>query len=102
MLKGLPTGSDVGEGKNGKRLCVQWPHSAIIPTSDGGGQGHLMPVWVARTVPRWTVRGAPVRHDGEPVSVACHRTPQAARRRATFPWESPRVTRGRVSWCAGL
>src|SRR3954466_2900165 len=25
MLKGLPTGSDVGEGKNGKRLCVQWP-----------------------------------------------------------------------------
>src|SRR3954467_9599774 len=42
-----------------------------------------MPVWVARTEPRWTVRGASVCHDGDPVSVACHRTPQAARRPAT-------------------
>src|SRR3954464_10698146 len=40
MLKGLPTGGDVDEGKNGKELCVQWLHSAIIPNSDGGGQGH--------------------------------------------------------------
>src|SRR4051812_23915138 len=45
MLKGLPTGGSVGEGKNGRmlywvQLPAQWLYSAIIPNSDGGGQGH--------------------------------------------------------------
>src|SRR3954463_8684594 len=61
-----------------------------------------MPVWVARTVLKWTVRGAPVCHDGNLVSVACHRMPLAAQCPATCLWESPRVTRGWVSWSAGL
>src|SRR3954470_20186560 len=60
-----------------------------------------MPVWVARKVPKWTVRGAPVCHDGDPVSVACHRMPPPAQRPATCLWESHGVTRGRVSWRAG-
>src|SRR4051812_10846713 len=41
MRKGLPTGGNVGGGKTGKR-CVGYSclHSAIIPNSDGRGQGH--------------------------------------------------------------
>src|SRR3954466_11509843 len=41
MRKRLPTGGNVGGGKTGKR-CVGYSslHSAIIPNSDGRGQGH--------------------------------------------------------------
>src|SRR4051812_33608745 len=41
MRKGLPTGGNVGGRKTGKR-CVGYSclHSAIIPNSDGRGQGH--------------------------------------------------------------
>src|SRR3954465_13287976 len=53
-----------------------------------------MLVWVAQKVPKWTVRGAPVCHDGNLVSVACHLMPSAAQRPATCLWESPRVTHG--------
>src|SRR3954466_5882694 len=61
-----------------------------------------MPVWIARTVPRRTVRGASACHGGDSANVACHRAPQVARRPATCLWGSPRVTRGQVSWSAGL
>src|SRR4051812_23478769 len=60
-----------------------------------------MPVWVAQTVLKWTVRGAPVCHDGYLVSAACHRMPLAAQRPATCAWESARATRWWVSWSAG-
>src|SRR4051812_6229036 len=41
MCKGLPTGGNIGGGKTGKR-CVGYSclYSAIIPNSDGRGQGH--------------------------------------------------------------
>src|SRR4051812_27050757 len=71
-------------------------------TLTAGDKGIKCPSGSPATVPRWTVRGASVCHDGDPVSVACHRTPQAARRPATCLWESPRATRGQVSWSAGL
>src|SRR3954466_11365737 len=102
MHKGLPTGGSADEGKNGKELCAQWLHSAIAPNSDGRGQGHRMPIWVARTVLRRTVRGGPVCHESGLVSVACHRMLLAARCPATCLCGSPKATRGRVSWSAVL
>src|SRR3954467_12479021 len=61
-----------------------------------------MPVWIARTVPRRTVRGASACHGGDSANVACHRAPQVARRPATCLRGSSRVTRGQVSWSACL
>src|SRR3954467_5303763 len=61
-----------------------------------------MPVWIARTVPRRTVGGASACHGGDSANIACHRAPQVARRPATCLWGSSRVTRGQVSWSAGL
>ena len=48
-----------------------------------------MPVCVAQTVQKRTVRDATVRHDGNLVSVACHRTPLAAQPLATRAWKGP-------------
>ena len=48
-----------------------------------------MPVCVAQTVQKGTVRDATVRHDGDLVSVACHRAPLAAQPHATRAWKGP-------------
>src|SRR3954468_12147757 len=60
-----------------------------------------MPIRVAQTVQKGTIRDATVRHDGNLVSAACHRVPLAAQPPATYPWKGPRVTRWWVSWSAG-
>ena len=60
-----------------------------------------MPVCVAQTVQKRTVRGATARHDGGLVSVACHRTPLAAQPPATRAWEGPRATRWWMCWSVG-
>ena len=48
-----------------------------------------MPVCVAQTVQKGTVRDATVRHDGDLVSVACHRAPLVAQPLATRAWKGP-------------
>ena len=48
-----------------------------------------MPVWVAQTVQKRTVRGATVRHDGDLVSFACHCAPLAAQPPATRARRGP-------------
>jgi len=48
-----------------------------------------MPVCVAQTVQKGTVRDATARHDGDLVSVACHRAPLAAQPLATRAWKGP-------------
>ena len=48
-----------------------------------------MPVYVAQTVQKRTVRGATARHDGDLVSFACHRAPLAAQPPATRAWKGP-------------
>ena len=48
-----------------------------------------MPVCVAQTVQKGTVGDANVRHDGDLVSVACHRAPLAAQPHATRAWKGP-------------
>ena len=68
-----------------------------------------MPVWVAQTVQKRTVRGATVRHDGDLVSFACHCAPLAAQPPATRAWRGPQgdtlvdaLERGRrVAACRG-
>ena len=60
-----------------------------------------MPVCVAQTVHKGTVRDATVRHDGDLVSVACHRAPLAAQPPATRAWKSPRATRWWMRWSVG-
>ena len=60
-----------------------------------------MPVCVAQTVQKRTVRDATVRHDGNLFSVACHRTPLAAQPLATRAWKGPRATRWWMCWSAG-
>ena len=68
-----------------------------------------MPVCVAQTVQKRTVRGASVRHDGDLVSVACHRAPLAAQPLATRAWKGPQgdtlvdvlERRYRVAACCG-
>ena len=60
-----------------------------------------MPVCVAQTVQKGTVRDATVRHDGDLVSAACHRTPLAAQPPATRVWKSPRATRWWMCWSVG-
>ena len=68
-----------------------------------------MPVWVAQTVQKRTVRGATVRHDGDLVSFACHYAPLAAQPPATHAWRGPQgdtlvdaLERGhRVAACRG-
>src|SRR3954462_2885735 len=98
MLKGLPTGSDAGEGKNGNRLCAQGSTVLSYLLLTAGDKGIKCP---SRSLGQH--RGGPL---GAPpfatMAVACHRTPQAARCPATCLWGSPGATRGRVSWCAGL
>ena len=46
-----------------------------------------MPVCVAQTVQKGTVRGATACHDGNLVSVACHLAPLAAQPLATRAWK---------------
>ena len=46
-----------------------------------------MPICVAQTVQKGTVRDATARHDGDLVSLACHRAPLAAQPHATRAWE---------------
>ena len=58
-----------------------------------------MPVCVAQTVQKGTVRGATARHDGSLVSFACHRAPLAAQPLATRAWKGP--PERHVSGCAG-
>ena len=68
-----------------------------------------MPVCVAQTVQKRTVRGATARHDGDLVSFACHRAPLAAQPPATRAWKGPQsdtlvdaLERGhRVAACRG-
>ena len=68
-----------------------------------------MPVCVAQTVQKGTVRDATVRHDGDLVSIACHRLPLAAQTSATRAWKGPQgdtlvdaLERGhRVAACRG-
>ena len=48
-----------------------------------------MPIYVAQTVQKRTVRGATVRHDGNLVGFACHRAPLAAQPPATRAWKGP-------------
>src|SRR3954467_15978827 len=60
-----------------------------------------MPVCVAQTVRKGTVRDATVRHDGYLLSAACHRIPLAAQPLATYAWNGPRVTRWWMSWSVG-
>ena len=48
-----------------------------------------MPVCIAQTVQKGTVRDATVRHDGDLVSVACHHAPLAAQPLATRAWRGP-------------
>ena len=66
-------------------------------------------VCVAQTVQKRTVRGATARHDGDLVSIACHRLPLAAQPSATRVWKGPQsdklvdvLERGyRVAACRG-
>ena len=60
-----------------------------------------MPVYVAQIVQKGTVRDATACHDGNLVSVACHRAPLAAQPLATRAWKSPRETRWWMRWSAG-
>ena len=60
-----------------------------------------MPVCVAQTVQKRTVRDATVRHNGNLVSVACHRAPLAAQPLATRAWKGPRATRWWMRWSVG-
>src|SRR3954470_7424658 len=98
MLKGLPTCSDAGEGKNVNRLCVQCRTVLSYLLLTAGDKGIKCP---SRSLGQH--RGGPL---GAPpfatMAVACHRAPQAAQCPATCLWGSPGATRGRVSWCAGL
>ena len=48
-----------------------------------------MPVCVAQTVQKGSVRAATVRHDGDLVSVACHHAPLAAQPLAMRAWKGP-------------
>ena len=48
-----------------------------------------MPICVAQTVQKGTVRGATACHDGSLVSFACHRAPLAAQPLATRAWKGP-------------
>ena len=60
-----------------------------------------MSICVAQTVQKGTVRDATARHDGNLVSVACHRAPLAAQPLATRAWEVPRATRWWMRWSVG-
>src|SRR3954468_12535203 len=86
MLKGLPTGSDAGEGKNGNRLCAQCCTVLSYLLLTVGDKGIKCP---SRSLGQH--RGGPL---GAPplatVVAACHRIPQAARCPATCPWGKPR------------
>src|SRR4051812_15056401 len=85
MLKGLPTGSDAGEGKNGNRLCVQCCTVLSYLLLTAGDKGIKCP---SRSLGQH--RGGPL---GAPpfatMAVACHRAPQAARCPATCLWGEP-------------
>ena len=68
-----------------------------------------MPVRIAQTMQKRTVRGASACHDGYLVSIACHRAPLAAQPLATRAWKGPQgdtlvdvLERGyRVAACHG-
>ena len=68
-----------------------------------------MHVCVAQIVQKGTVRDATIHHDGDLVSVACHRAPLAAQPPATRAWRGPQsdtlvdaLERGhRVAACRG-
>src|SRR4051812_15383751 len=96
--KGLSTGSNAGEGKKGKGLCVQCCTVLSYLLLTAGDKGIKCP---SRSLGQH--RGGPL---GAPpfatMAVACHHAPQAVRCPATCLWGSPRATRGRVSWSAGL
>ena len=53
------------------------------------------------TVQKVTARSATVCHDGDLVSVACHRAPLAAQAPATCTWKSPKATHWWMCWSAG-
>ena len=58
-----------------------------------------MPVCIAQTVQKGTVRDATTRHDGSLVSFACHCAPLAAQPHATRAWKGP--PERHVGGCAG-
>ena len=60
-----------------------------------------MPVCVAHTVQKGTVRDATVCHDGYLVSVACHRAPLATQPLSTRTWKGPRAARWWMRWSMG-
>ena len=60
-----------------------------------------MPIYVAQIVRKGTVRDATACHDGNLVSVACHRAPLAAQPLATRAWKGPRATRWWMRWSLG-
>ena len=60
-----------------------------------------MPVCVALTVQKRTVRDATACHDGDLVSTACHRAPLATQPPATRAWKGPRATRWWMCWSVG-
>src|SRR3954469_17502508 len=103
--KGLPTGSDAGEGKNGNRLCVQCGTVLSYLLLTAGDKGIKCP---SRSLGQH--RGGPL---GAPpfatMAVACHRTPQATQCPATCLWGEPRsdawagelVRRSEVATCRG-
>src|SRR3954468_15327618 len=105
MLKGLPTSSDAGEGKKGKRLCAQCCTVLSYLLLTAGDKGIKCP---SRSLGQH--RGGPL---GAPpfatMAVACHRTPQAAQCPATCLWGKPRsdawagelVRRSEVATCRG-
>src|SRR3954465_12448278 len=105
MLKGLPTGSDAGEGKNVNRLCAQCRTVLSYLLLTAGDKGIKCP---SRSLGQH--RGGPL--GAQPfatMAVACHRTPQAAQCPATCLWGEPRsnawagelVRRSEVATCRG-
>src|SRR3954463_11807995 len=76
-------------------------HSVSYLTLTAGDKGIKCPSTSPRRCRKGTVRGAIARHDGDPVSAACHSVPLAAQPPATYAGKGPRATRRWVSWSAG-
>src|SRR3954464_5296776 len=85
MLKGLPTGSDAGEGKNVNRLCVQCRTVLSYLLLTAGDKGIKCPSW-SLGQHRGGLLGAP---SFSMMAIACHCAPQAARCPTTCIWEAP-------------
>ena len=80
MLKGSPTGGNVGKGKNGKGNCswYSYLYSVSYLTLTAGDKGIKCLSASPKQCRKGTVRDTTACHDGNLVSVARHRAPQAA------------------------